>query len=84
MWVTGYRKSPEPRSGLQWYPHCSLALLTFYDFPAAHWKHLRTTNPIESTFATVLHRTRQTKGHGGTLTVETEEDEGATFVITLF
>ena len=37
-------------------------LFTFYDFPAAHWKHLRTTNPIESTFATVRHRTRQTKG----------------------
>ncbi len=39
-------------------------LLTFYDFPAAHWKHLRTTNAIESTFATVRHRTRQTKGCG--------------------
>jgi transposase-like protein len=39
-------------------------LLTFYAFPAAHWKHLRTTNPIESTFATVRHRTRQTKGCG--------------------
>lgn len=39
-------------------------LLTFYDFPAAHWKHLRTTNPIESTFASVRHRTRQTKGCG--------------------
>ena len=33
-------------------------LLAFYDFPAEHWKHLRTTNPIESTFATVRHRTR--------------------------
>src|SRR5262245_32635649 len=32
-------------------------LLAFYDFPAEHWKHLRTTNPIESTFATVRHRT---------------------------
>ena len=32
------------------------ALLAFYDFPAEHWKHLRTTNPIESTFATVRHR----------------------------
>jgi putative transposase len=31
------------------------ALLAFYDFPAEHWKHLRTTNPIESTFATVRH-----------------------------
>jgi putative transposase len=39
-------------------------LFTFYDFPADHWKHLRTTNPIESTFATVRHRTRQTKGCG--------------------
>jgi transposase-like protein len=39
-------------------------LFTFYDFPAAHWIHLRTTNPIESTFATVRHRTRQTKGCG--------------------
>ncbi|NKB72633.1 MAG: IS256 family transposase [Candidatus Latescibacteria bacterium] len=40
------------------------ALFTFYDFPAHHWRHLRTTNPIESTFATVRHRTRQTKGCG--------------------
>lgn len=39
-------------------------LFTFYDFPAEHWGHLRTTNPIESTFATVRHRTRQTKGCG--------------------
>jgi transposase-like protein len=39
-------------------------LFTFYDFPAEHWTHLRTTNPIESTFATVRHRTRQTKGCG--------------------
>lgn len=37
-------------------------LLQFYDFPAEHWKHLRTTNPIESTFATVRHRTVRTKG----------------------
>ncbi len=37
-------------------------LLTFYDFPAEHWKHIRTTNPIESTFATVRHRTVKTKG----------------------
>jgi putative transposase len=40
------------------------ALFTFYDFPAHHWRHLRTTNPIESTFGTVRHRTRQTKGCG--------------------
>jgi len=39
-------------------------LFTFYDFPAEHWTHLRTTNPIESTFATVRHRHRQTKGCG--------------------
>jgi transposase-like protein len=38
------------------------ALLVFYDFPAEHWKHLRTTNPIESTFATVRHRTIRSKG----------------------
>jgi putative transposase len=37
-------------------------LLRFYDFPAEHWKHIRTTNPIESTFATVRHRTVRTKG----------------------
>jgi transposase-like protein len=37
------------------------ALLAFYDFPAEHWVHLRTTNPIESTFATVRHRTTRTK-----------------------
>lgn len=40
------------------------ALLTFYDFPAEHWLHLRTTNPIESTFATVRLRTDKTKGAG--------------------
>jgi len=37
-------------------------LLAFYDFPAEHWAHLRTTNPIESTFATVRHRTTRSKG----------------------
>ncbi len=37
-------------------------LLTFYDFPAEHWKHVRSTNPIESTFATVRLRTTKTKG----------------------
>lgn len=37
------------------------ALLAFFDFPAEHWVHLRTTNPIESTFATVRHRTKRTK-----------------------
>ena len=38
------------------------ALLAFYDFPAEHWKHLRTTNVIESSFATVPHRTVRSKG----------------------
>ncbi len=39
-------------------------LTTFYDFPAEHWRHLRTTNPIESSFATVKLRTKVTKGAG--------------------
>ena len=39
-------------------------LFTFYNFPAQHWPHLRTTNPIESTFATVRLRTHRTKGCG--------------------
>jgi len=39
-------------------------MLTFFDFPAEHWLHLRTTNPIESTFATVKARTKKTKGAG--------------------
>lgn len=39
-------------------------LLAFYDFPAEHWLHIRTTNPIESTFATVRLRTKRTKGSG--------------------
>jgi transposase-like protein len=39
-------------------------LLAFHDYPAEHWIHLRTTNPIESTFATVRHRTKVTKGPG--------------------
>lgn len=46
------------------------ALLAFYDFPAEHWIHLRTSNPIESTFATIRHRTERTKGcltHDGML-----------------
>ena len=42
-------------------PGCAAGL---YDYPAEHWIHLRTTNPIESTFATVRHRTRGTKGPG--------------------
>ena len=39
-------------------------LFTFYDFPAVHWMHIRTTNPVESTFATVRLRTKRTKGCG--------------------
>jgi putative transposase len=39
-------------------------LLAFYDYPAEHWVHLRTTNPVESTFATVRLRQRVTKGPG--------------------
>ena len=39
-------------------------LLAFYDFPAEHWGHLRTTNPIESTFSTIRLRHRKTKGNG--------------------
>jgi transposase-like protein len=39
-------------------------LLAFYDYPCEHWVHLRTTNPIESTFATVRHRTKVTRGPG--------------------
>lgn len=38
------------------------ALLAFSDFPAEHWKYLRTTNPIDSTFATIRHRTVRSKG----------------------
>lgn len=43
------------------------ALLAFYDFPAEHWKHLRTTNPIESTFATVRQRTIRSRGGSANL-----------------
>ncbi len=39
-------------------------LLAFYDYPAEHWVHLRTTNPIESTFSTVRHRSKVTRGPG--------------------
>ena len=46
-------------------------LLAFYDYPAEHWPSLRTTNPIESTFATVRHRTRKSKGCHSQKTIET-------------
>lgn len=39
-------------------------LLAFFDFLAEHWVHIRTTNPIESLFATIVLRTKRTKGHG--------------------
>jgi transposase-like protein len=42
-------------------------LLAFHDFPDEHWRHLRTTNPIESSFATIRHRANQTKGCGSRL-----------------
>jgi transposase-like protein len=53
----GYRESTESWADLD-------ELLAFYDFPAEHRQHLRTTNPIESTFATVRHRTKVIKGPG--------------------
>ena len=43
-------------------------LLAFYNFPAAHWQHIRTTNPIESTFATIRLRTRKTRNCVGAKT----------------
>jgi len=46
-------------------------LLTFFDFPAEHWKHIRTTNPIESTFATVRLRTKRTRNCGSRTTIFT-------------
>ena len=54
---SGPRRSPRS-------PTTSSALLAFFDFPAEHWIHLKTTNPIESTFATVRLRTKVTKGPG--------------------
>ncbi len=47
------------------------ALLAFYDFPAEHWPHIRTSNPIESSFATIRHRTDQTQGCSSRLTLLT-------------
>ena len=47
------------------------ALLAFYDFPAEHWPHIRTSNPIESSFATLRHRTDQTQGCSSRLTLLT-------------
>jgi len=53
------------------------SLLTFYDFPAAHWHHIRTTNPIESVFATVRLRTEKTNG---CLSLETGESMTFKFI----
>jgi putative transposase len=50
-------------------------LFTFYDFPAQHWPHLRTTNPIESTFATVRLRTHRTKGNRSNSTLRRSQDQ---------
>jgi transposase-like protein len=46
----------------EWLAQDREVLLAFYDFPAEHWGHIRTTNPIESTFATVRLRTNKTRG----------------------
>lgn len=55
--------------------HCLLKdkeeMLSFYDFPAIHWQHIRTTNPIESTFSTVRHRTKKSKGCFSRITILT-------------
>jgi putative transposase len=56
--------APTRKAALAAYEKDKEVLFTFYDFPAQHWSHLRTTNPIESTFATVRLRTHRTKGCG--------------------
>jgi len=61
---TSRAKYPKATEGLS--KHRAV-LLNFYDFPAEHWIHLRTTNSIESTFATVRLRHRRTKGSGSRL-----------------
>ena len=55
-WGAKYEKA------VKWLSKDRDALLVFYDFPAEHWKHLRTTNVIESSFATIRHRTVRSKG----------------------
>src|SRR5262249_24787146 len=55
-WGVKYDKAVE------WLIKYREALLSFYDFPAEHWKHLRTTNVVESSFATIRHRTVRSKG----------------------
>src|ERR1051325_2131051 len=56
---TGEAKYPK---AAEWLVKDREALLAFYDFPAEHWLHIRTTNPIESTFSTVRLRTAKTRG----------------------
>jgi transposase-like protein len=53
------------------------AMLALYDFPAEHWDHLRTTNPIESVFATVRHRTVRTKGSLSSTTAQVDGVQAA-------
>ncbi|ABK66519.1 ISAfe2, transposase [Mycobacterium avium 104] len=60
----GIAPSSFPRSGASRISRAIHVLLEFYRYPAEHWIHLRTTNPIESTFATVRLRTKVTKGPG--------------------
>src|SRR6516162_5145775 len=66
-WFSGH-ECAGPGAAFRTRPPCSHAgrlertLLSFYDFPAEHWKHLRTTNFIESSFATIRHRTVRSKG----------------------
>ena len=55
-------RSSQPRPRVS--PRTGTCALTFYAFPAEHWIHIRTTNPVESTFATVRLRTKKTKGAG--------------------
>ena len=69
--VLDFKPTPKPPTQGAKYPKVTACLakdreelLVFYDFPAEHWKHLRTTNPIESAFATVLPRTKRTRGSG--------------------
>ncbi len=61
--VETYRdKYPKAVACLERDREALLAFYDFYDFPAAHWRHIRTTNPIESAFATIRHRTDRAKG----------------------
>ena len=50
-------------------------LMTFYDFPAQHWQSIRTSNPIESTFGTIRHRTKRSKGRNGPTNLDSAVSE---------